>query len=372
MARLARAVRFHPDRRLRAAGLELSGARRSSPARLRPLPDRRKAGPYARLLQTAGLVLHPEPPRQPFRHGNPRRAAPQTQSERTDHPRHPYAPRPKQRRRGAACAGAPFAGRRQGRGRCRHRPQGQVGLRRLHGDRLGPLEPPGGGDRRASCRQAEAGRPRLYPGRGQADRRLGSGRCRRCRRSYLPSRATRLLRTREDVGARDRSGTAQARPRTPRQEAGVRLTIACIGRASRGPERNLYDHYANRIRWPLALRELEEKKKLPPAQLMAREGELLLQAAPAGATLVALDRRGKVLDSQTFADRLTRWRDNSVSDVAFLIGGAEGHAEPLLKKADLVLSFGAMTWPHLLARAMLAEQIYRAQQLLAGHPYHRA
>jgi 23S rRNA (pseudouridine1915-N3)-methyltransferase len=105
---------------------------------------------------------------------------------------------------------------------------------------------------------------------------------------------------------------------------------------------------------------------------MAREGELLLQAAPAGATLVALDRRGKVLDSQAFADRLARWRDNSVSDVAFLIGGAEGHAEPLLKKADLVLSFGAMTWPHLLARAMLAEQIYRAQQLLAGHPYHRA
>jgi 23S rRNA (pseudouridine1915-N3)-methyltransferase len=152
----------------------------------------------------------------------------------------------------------------------------------------------------------------------------------------------------------------------------VKLTIACIGRAGRGPERDLYDHYANRIRWPLALRELEEKKKLPPAQLMAREGELLLGSAPAGATLVALDRRGKVLDSQAFADRLARWRDNSVSDVAFLIGGAEGHAEPLLKKADLVVSFGAMTWPHLLARAMLAEQIYRAQQLLAGHPYHRA
>lgn len=152
----------------------------------------------------------------------------------------------------------------------------------------------------------------------------------------------------------------------------MRLLIACIGRSGPGPERDLYDHYANRIRWSLVLRELEEKKKLPPAQLMAREGELLLAAVPAGAVLVALDRRGRVLDSQAFADRLSRWRDNSVSDVAFLIGGAEGHAEPLLKKADLVLSFGAMTWPHLLARAMLAEQIYRAQQLLAGHPYHRA
>ncbi|MCA0304597.1 MAG: 23S rRNA (pseudouridine(1915)-N(3))-methyltransferase RlmH [Proteobacteria bacterium] len=152
----------------------------------------------------------------------------------------------------------------------------------------------------------------------------------------------------------------------------MKLTIAAIGKAGRGPERDLYEHYAGRIRWPLVLRELEEKKKLGPAEMMRREGELLLAATPAGATLVALDRRGPVLDSQGFADRLGRWRDNAVGDVAFLVGGAEGHAEPLLKKASLVMSFGAMTWPHLLARAMLAEQIYRAQQMLAGHPYHRA
>ena len=152
----------------------------------------------------------------------------------------------------------------------------------------------------------------------------------------------------------------------------MKLTIAAIGRAGRGRERDLYEHYAGRIRWPLTLRELEEKKKLPPAQLIEREGELLLGAVPEKATLVALDRRGKVLDSEAFAQRLERWRDDSVADVAFLIGGADGHTEALLKKAALVLSFGAMTWPHLLARAMLAEQIYRAQQLLAGHPYHRA
>ena len=152
----------------------------------------------------------------------------------------------------------------------------------------------------------------------------------------------------------------------------MKLTIAAIGRAGRGPERDLYEHYAGRIRWPLVLRELEEKRKLLAPQLMQREGELLLDAAPAGATLVMLDRRGKVLDSEAFAARLGSWRDNSVSDVAFLIGGADGHTETMLKKASLVLSFGAMTWPHLLARGMLAEQIYRAQQLLAGHPYHRA
>jgi 23S rRNA (pseudouridine1915-N3)-methyltransferase len=152
----------------------------------------------------------------------------------------------------------------------------------------------------------------------------------------------------------------------------LRLTIACVGRAGRGPERDLYEHYAGRIRWPLSLRELEEKKKLPPAELIRREGELLLGAVPDKAVLVALDRRGKVLDSEAFAKRLERWRDDGVADIAFLIGGADGHGEALLQKAALVLSFGAMTWPHLLARAMLAEQVYRAQQLLAGHPYHRA
>lgn len=152
----------------------------------------------------------------------------------------------------------------------------------------------------------------------------------------------------------------------------MKLLIAAIGRAGRGPERDLYEHYAGRIRWPLTLRELEEKRKLPPAEMIRREGELLLAAVPAKSVLVALDRRGKVVDSEAFARRLERWRDDSVSDVAFLIGGADGHAESLLKMASLTVSFGAMTWPHLLARAMLAEQIYRAQQLLAGHPYHRA
>jgi len=152
----------------------------------------------------------------------------------------------------------------------------------------------------------------------------------------------------------------------------VKLTIAAIGRAGRGPERDLYEHYTARIRWPLTLRELEEKRKLPAAETIRREGELLLAAVPDRAVLVALDRRGKVMDSEAFAHRLARWRDDSVSDLAFLIGGADGHGEKLLKRTALVLSFGAMTWPHQLARAMLAEQIYRAQQLLVGHPYHRA
>jgi 23S rRNA (pseudouridine1915-N3)-methyltransferase len=152
----------------------------------------------------------------------------------------------------------------------------------------------------------------------------------------------------------------------------MRLTIAAVGRASRGPERDLYEHYAGRIRWPLVLREVEEKRKLPPAQLIEREGELLLAAVPPGAVVVALDRRGKQLASDVFARQLQRWRDQGISDAAFLIGGADGHGEQLLGRAGLVLSFGDMTWPHLLSRGLLAEQIYRAQQLIAGHPYHRS
>jgi 23S rRNA (pseudouridine1915-N3)-methyltransferase len=90
----------------------------------------------------------------------------------------------------------------------------------------------------------------------------------------------------------------------------VKLTIAAIGRAGRGPERDLYEHYAGRIRWPLTLRELDEKRKLPAAEMIRREGELLLGAVPDKAVLVALDRRGKVVDSETFAERLRRWRDD--------------------------------------------------------------
>ena len=151
----------------------------------------------------------------------------------------------------------------------------------------------------------------------------------------------------------------------------MRLTIAAVGRAGRGPERDLYDHYARRIRWPLTLREVEEKRKLPAPELMRREGELLLAAVSRGAIVVALDRRGRQMDSAAFARQLGRWRDQSVAEIAFLIGGADGHGQAVLDRADLNLSLGAMTWPHMMVRAMLAEQLYRTQAILAGHPYHR-
>ena len=115
-----------------------------------------------------------------------------------------------------------------------------------------------------------------------------------------------------------------------------------------------------------------EKRPLKPAQLKAREAELLLGAIPERAVTVALDGGGKMLSSEDFARRLGGWRDDGVASVAFLIGGADGHGDAVLKQADLRLSLGAMTWPHMLVRAMLAEQLWRAASILSGHPYHRA
>ena len=129
--------------------------------------------------------------------------------------------------------------------------------------------------------------------------------------------------------------------------------------------------YAKRIVPPATILELEEKRPLPSALLKTREAELILAALPAGARLVALDRGGAAWSSRELADRLSAWADRGTGAVAFAIGGAEGLGAALLERADAVLSLGAMTWPHLLVRSMLLEQLYRAQQILAGHPYHR-
>lgn len=129
--------------------------------------------------------------------------------------------------------------------------------------------------------------------------------------------------------------------------------------------------YAARLLPPPVIVELEAKQKLPPALLKAREGELILEALPTGVPLVALDQRGSEWSSRDLADRLATWRDQGTAELAFAIGGAEGLAAAVLDRAAATLSLGMMTWPHLLVRGMLLEQLYRAQQILAGHPYHR-
>jgi len=147
--------------------------------------------------------------------------------------------------------------------------------------------------------------------------------------------------------------------------------VLAVGRLRRGPLYDLQTDYAHRLVPPAAIVEVEEKRKLPPAQLKAREAELLLAARPPNARLVALDKRGEEWSSRDLAGRLAAWRDHGAATVAFAIGGADGLGQAVLDEADAVLSLGAMTWPHLLVRTMLLEQLYRAQQILAGHPYHR-
>jgi 23S rRNA (pseudouridine1915-N3)-methyltransferase len=119
---------------------------------------------------------------------------------------------------------------------------------------------------------------------------------------------------------------------------------------------------------PLTEHEVEDKKNAG----MAAEAELLARAVPAGAVLVTLDERGKLLTSPEFATQLARWRDAGRQDVAFVIGGADGIDPSLRARADFSISFGQMVWPHMLVRVMLAEQLYRAANILSGGPYHRA
>jgi 23S rRNA (pseudouridine1915-N3)-methyltransferase len=139
----------------------------------------------------------------------------------------------------------------------------------------------------------------------------------------------------------------------------MKLHVIARGRIGRSPEADLVDRYTRRIAWPFRMTELPDQGGTAPAPLTpTRE--------------VLLDERGKMMSSEQFAALLGRWRDDGVREARFWIGAADGHPDAARERADLLLGFGAMTWPHMLARAMLAEQLWRATSILAGHPYHRA
>ena len=156
----------------------------------------------------------------------------------------------------------------------------------------------------------------------------------------------------------------------------MRLHICAVGRLRAGPERDLLDDYLTRFDrtgralglGPATVHEVEDRK----GGGMTAEAPLLERAIPKGAVIVALDERGQLLSSPKFAEKnLAGWRDAGRGDVAFVIGGADGIAPDLRDRADFKLSFGQMVWPHMLARVMLSEQLYRAATILAGGPYHR-
>ncbi|MEW4449550.1 23S rRNA (pseudouridine(1915)-N(3))-methyltransferase RlmH [Qipengyuania sp. JC766] len=137
------------------------------------------------------------------------------------------------------------------------------------------------------------------------------------------------------------------------------LHVIARGKIGRSPEAELVDRYAKRMTWPLKLTEWPE-----------RGGREIEPQTPVKS--VVLDEKGRSLSSEDLAATLGDWRDGGIRETRFLIGAADGHAPEDRATADLVLSFGDATWPHLMVRAMLMEQLYRATSILAGHPYHRA
>lgn len=159
----------------------------------------------------------------------------------------------------------------------------------------------------------------------------------------------------------------------------MRLVIAAVGRLKAGPERELCERYVERATAagravglsPVEVAEVPESNARRPADRIAEEAERLEAALPLGAARVVLAAKGRNLASDDFAARLAALRDRGPPALAFVIGGPDGLAETLVRRADLALSFGAATFPHQVVRILLAEQIYRAVTILSGHPYHR-
>lgn len=138
----------------------------------------------------------------------------------------------------------------------------------------------------------------------------------------------------------------------------MRLHIIARGKIGRSPEAELVERYMKRISWPVHITELPDTGGKVPA-------------IAAQARTVVLDEKGKGLSSMQFAKTLENWRDTGTRETIFMIGAADGFDDAAREEADLLLAFGNATWPHMMARAMLAEQLWRATSIIAGHPYHR-
>lgn len=145
----------------------------------------------------------------------------------------------------------------------------------------------------------------------------------------------------------------------------MKVTIAAIGKCKKNsPEKMLIDEYVKRMAWTVLIKEVDNSTQ-------AEEAHFLQSVIPHGAKVVVLDERGENMKSTELADKVSNWQLNGCSELCFLIGGADGHLQSTRDRADLLLSFGKLTLPHMLMRAVLAEQIYRIQTIIAGHPYHR-
>jgi len=145
----------------------------------------------------------------------------------------------------------------------------------------------------------------------------------------------------------------------------MKVTILAIGKCKKNsPEQMLIDEYIKRSAWNVVIKEADNSTQ-------KTEAEFLQNSIPHGAKVIVLDERGENIKSKELAGKIAAWQLNGCSELCFLIGGADGHLQSTRDKADLLLSFGKLTLPHLLMRAVLSEQIYRLQTIIAGHPYHR-
>lgn len=160
----------------------------------------------------------------------------------------------------------------------------------------------------------------------------------------------------------------------------MRISIFAVGRMKAGPERELADRYLDRLKKsgaPLGLdfagvSEIVESRAAQADLRKQEEAGKLLETLDQGSALILLDERGKALGSEAFANSIARFRDDGKRQLVLAIGGPDGHDPKLRAKADIVLALGVMTWPHQIARVLLAEQLYRATTILSGHPYHRS
>ena len=151
----------------------------------------------------------------------------------------------------------------------------------------------------------------------------------------------------------------------------MKITIIAIGRGKPNHEQALFQYYSKKILFPFKLIEVEERRALKGSILKASESKLLLEKVPKRSILIALDQRGEQKSSQEFAIQLQKWRDDAKHNIVFLIGGASGLDKNIFVDVAMILSLGKVTWPHMLVRGLLAEQIFRSQCILSGHPYHR-
>jgi len=149
----------------------------------------------------------------------------------------------------------------------------------------------------------------------------------------------------------------------------MKITVLAIGKA-RGVEAEWGAEYQKRLGALVTVHEFAAPRSLPQDATQKAEAELLLKAIPPKSFVVLLDEHGKNMSSREFSAKMSAWQERG-GDLVFVIGGADGVTGEVRAKADFTLSFGALTWPHRLVRVMLLEQIYRARQIAAGHPYHR-